>query len=68
MYYYCGRQEAPALVIFRLSLRVRRMYVASIRLDARSSRSFGPPITSNLITRILTRETCARHNDGAKAL
>ena len=35
MYYYCGRQEAPAIVIFRLLLRVRRMYVASIRLDAR---------------------------------
>ena len=54
MYYYCGRQEAPALVIFRLLLRVRRMYIASIRLDARWSRSFGPPITSNLIKRILT--------------
>ena len=28
MYHYCGRQEAPAIVIFRLLLRVRRMYVA----------------------------------------
>ena len=28
-----GRQEEPAILIFRLLLRMRRMYVASIRLD-----------------------------------
>ena len=30
---YCGRQEVPAILISRLLLRMRRMYVASIRLD-----------------------------------
>ena len=30
---YCGRQEEPAILISRLLLRMRRMYVASIRLD-----------------------------------
>ena len=29
---YCGRQEEPAILIYRLLLRMRRMYVASIRL------------------------------------
>ena len=29
----CGRQEEPAILIFRLLLRMRRMYVASIHLD-----------------------------------
>ena len=28
-----GRQEEPAILISRLLLRMRRMYVASIRLD-----------------------------------
>ena len=28
-----GRQEEPAILICRLSLRMRRMYVTSIRLD-----------------------------------
>ena len=31
--YYCGRQEEPAILIPRLLLRMRRMNVASIRLD-----------------------------------
>ena len=30
---YCGRQEEPAILIYRLLLRMRRIYVASIRLD-----------------------------------
>ena len=30
---YCGRQEERAILIFRLLLRMRLMYVASIRLD-----------------------------------
>ena len=30
---YCGRQEEPAILISRLLLRMRRMYVASIRLN-----------------------------------
>ena len=30
---FCGRQEEPAILISRLLLRMRRMYVASIRLD-----------------------------------
>ena len=29
----CGRQEEPAILISRLLLRMRRMYVASIGLD-----------------------------------
>ena len=29
----CGRQQKPAILIFRLLLRMRRMYVASICLD-----------------------------------
>ena len=29
----CERQEEPAILISRLLLRMRRMYVASIRLD-----------------------------------
>ena len=30
---YCGRQEKPAILISRLLLHMRRMYVTSIRLD-----------------------------------
>ena len=30
---YCRRQEEPAILISRFLLRMRRMYVASIRLD-----------------------------------
>ena len=30
---YCGRQEEPPILISRLLLRMRSMYVASIRLD-----------------------------------
>ena len=30
---YCERQEEPAILNSRLLLRMRRMYVASIRLD-----------------------------------
>ena len=29
----CGRQEEPAILMFRLLLRMRRLYVASICLD-----------------------------------
>ena len=29
----CGRQEEPAILISKLLLRMRRMYVSSIRLD-----------------------------------
>ena len=29
----CGRQEEPAMLTSRLLLRMRRMYVDSIRLD-----------------------------------
>ena len=29
----CGRQEEPVILNSRLLLRMRRMYVASIRLD-----------------------------------
>ena len=32
---YCGRQDEPTILISRLSLRMRRIYVASIRLDTR---------------------------------
>ena len=30
---HCGWQEEPATLIFRLLLRMRRMYIGSIRLD-----------------------------------
>ena len=30
---YCGRQEETAILISRLLLRMRRMYVTSFRLD-----------------------------------
>ena len=30
---YCGRQEERAILISRLLLRMRHIYVASIRLD-----------------------------------
>ena len=30
---YCGRQEEPAILIYRLLLRMRRIDVSSIRLD-----------------------------------
>ena len=29
----CGRQEEPAILIFRLLVRMGRMYVESIRFD-----------------------------------
>ena len=29
----CGRQEEPAILISRLLIRMRRMYLASIRLE-----------------------------------
>ena len=32
-YLNCGRQEEPAILISRLLLSMRRMYVARIRLD-----------------------------------
>ena len=59
-----GRQEEPAILISWLFIRMRRMYVASIRLDftknvwnaqnAIWSHAFGPSIALNLITRVLT--------------
>ena len=52
---YCGRQEEPAILISRLLLRMRRMYVACKShtknkwnaLNAILSRAFGPSITCN---------------------
>ena len=32
-YYHCRRQDEPAVLISKLLLRMRPMYVASIRLD-----------------------------------
>ena len=54
----------PAILISRLLLRTRRMYVASIRLDCMECTE------SNLITRVsdhLSRETYAKHSAGEKA-
>ena len=42
----CGRQEEPAILISRLLLRMRRMYVASIRLD-----SISYPESSDFLTK-----------------
>ena len=56
----CGRYERHAILIYRLLLRMRCMYVACIRLDFHlewmecSLRTFGPSITHKLITRVLT--------------
>ena len=44
----CGRQEEPAILISRLSLRMRRMYVASIRLDLYS---ISYPESSDFLTK-----------------
>ena len=50
-----GRQEEPPILISRLLLRMRRMYVASIRLDFPIwSRAFQTSIPRYLITRVLT--------------
>ena len=63
---YCGRHEEPAILISRLLLRMRRIYVAREAWNEWnaqnpiSSRTFGPFITRNLITGVLTyllRET-----------
>ena len=61
---YCGRQEEPAILISRLLLRMRRMYVASIRLhltknernaqNAIWSRTDRPYTALTLITSVLT--------------
>ena len=60
---YCGRQEEPAILIFRLLLRMRRMYVVWVWTSFKKewnaqntiwSRAFGPSITRNMITRFLT--------------
>ena len=61
---YCGWQEEPAILISRLLLRMRRMYVASIRLDltknernaqnALWSRADRPSTPLTLTTSVLT--------------
>ena len=61
---FCGRQEEPAILISRLLLRMRRMYLASIRLTSTKNEW-------NLITRVwtfyhscfdnLSHETYAKH-------
>ena len=61
---YCGRQEEPAILIFRLLLPMRRMYVASFHLDFHEEWMeckecnliirVWTLITRNLITRVLT--------------
>ena len=33
-YHFCGRRGEPAILISRLLLRMRRMYVVRIRLDS----------------------------------
>ena len=64
-YDFCGRQEKPAILIFRLLLRMHRTQVmpASVGLPLRMngmqrtlmwSRAFGTSISRNLITRVLT--------------
>ena len=65
----CGRQEEPAMLISRLLLRTRRMYVAcSIRLDFhywmyRMHRTQSDHARFDY----LSRETYAMHSAGAKA-
>ena len=74
------RQEEPAILIFRLLSRMRRMYVASIRLDFHYECMECAERT--LITRVwtfyhslsdhacfdhLSRETCPKHSAGVKA-
>ena len=46
---YWGRQEEPAILVSRLLLRTRRMYVASIRLEWMKCST-----ERNLITRVST--------------
>ena len=70
---YCGRHEAePAVLMSRfwLLLRMRRIYVACEAWNEWNAqnailpRTFGPSITRNLITGVLTylsRETYAEH-------
>ena len=59
----CGRQEELAILIFRFLVRMRRMYVASIRTSTKNewnarnavwSRASRPSAPRNLITRVLT--------------
>ena len=56
----CGRQEKPAILISRLLLRMRRMYVASM---------FGLPLRVNRMrrTRVLTICHVTRHSVWAKS-
>ena len=49
---YCGRQEEPAILISRLLMRMRRMYVASIPLEFHGE--WMECTEGNLITRVLT--------------
>ena len=49
----CGRKEEPAILISRLLLRMRRMYVASIRLELHGE--WMDCTERNLITRVLTK-------------
>ena len=64
----CGRQEEPAILISRLLLRTRRMYVASIRLDFHYWMYRMHKTQSNhACFDYLSRETYAKHSAGAKA-
>ena len=55
-----GRHEEPAILIYRLLLRMRRMHVACEAWNEWNaqnpilSRTFGPSTTRNLITGVLT--------------
>ena len=65
---YCGRQEEPTILISRLLLRMRRMYVASIRLDFHQE--WMECTERNLITPVLNIchcETYTKHSVRAKA-
>ena len=48
----CGRKEEPAILISRFLLRMRRMYVARIRLDFHGE--WMESTERNLIMRVLT--------------
>ena len=65
-----AKQEEPAILISRLLLHMRRVYVPIIRLDFHLSRAFAGFYTSHsdrACSDHLSRETYAKHSDGAKA-
>ena len=74
-YFSCGQREEPAILISRLLWRMRHMNVWTSTKNEWNAQNaiwscaFGLSITRNLITRVnyLSRETYAKHNDGAKA-